>query len=301
MKKTLIVTLALGAAMVTGVAFAALTDPNDGLDSDTLNRDGNKGGAGIIGSSHDLGTGLGYDVTGMANADARDRICIFCHTPHHSMTPAQAGGYSPLWNRQVTDRSFAVYNNGMMMMTEVNGETAPTSANNSDARNWMNGTPLVAGVSLLCMSCHDGATAMNAYSGNRGTTGDPVDGVAQYAPTGGNVKIIGGADLAGGQQSEVDMSNHHPIGMVWADVVAQDGEIAPMSTEYGTKIGAAGVPNPNTNGVGIGVTIEGLLYKDKMECVTCHDVHNTQNEPGAERFLWVTNENSAFCLTCHLK
>jgi predicted CXXCH cytochrome family protein len=52
-----------------------------------------------------------------------------------------------------------------------------------------------------------------------------------------------------------------------------------------------------------GTTIGDLLYgaTRTMECVTCHDVHNTANQPGAERFLWRSDNKSNFCLTCHLK
>ena len=38
-----------------------------------------------------------------------------------------------------------------------------------------------------------------------------------------------------------------------------------------------------------------------MQCVSCHDVHNSLNEAGAERFLWTSNNRSAFCIVCHLK
>jgi len=49
-------------------------------------------------------------------------------------------------------------------------------------------------------------------------------------------------------------------------------------------------------------TIGDLLYNGtQFECVTCHDVHNSQNEAAAEKFLWISNDHSAFCLTCHLK
>ena len=94
------------------------------------------------------------------------------------------------------------------------------------------------------------------------------------------------------------MSNHHPIGMVYDDVQAVDDEIAEKTVQFGEKYGATGQTD---TGFTPTTAIEDVLYFGKMECVTCHDVHNTQNQPGAERFLWMSNNGSKFCLTCHLK
>ena len=274
MKKTIIIGLALSVSLLATSAMA----------QDTMNF--NKGGAGIVGSSHDLSTGS------YAGGDSMDRICIYCHHPHHSVKAADnAGTYSPLWNRTVPAASnFTAYNNGVMMQAQATGAQglagAPANhAQGSDNRNLMNGTPAVGGVSLLCMSCHDGVTAMNAYSENAdygtnaygmGTgSGSQSDAVGSTD----NVKITSNANLT------EDLSNHHPIGMAWSDVQAEDPEIA----------------NDTVTFAGTNVSINDVLYGGKMECVSCHDVHNTSNQANAERFLWTSNNNSAFCLTCHLK
>lgn len=39
------------------------------------------------------------------------------------------------------------------------------------------------------------------------------------------------------------------------------------------------------------------LYGGKVECPSCHNVHNPSNRP----FLRKTNTNDALCLTCHIK
>ncbi len=36
---------------------------------------------------------------------------------------------------------------------------------------------------------------------------------------------------------------------------------------------------------------------DRVECSTCHDVHEYTNIP----FLRISNSGSALCVTCHLK
>ena len=39
-----------------------------------------------------------------------------------------------------------------------------------------------------------------------------------------------------------------------------------------------------------------MLYDGKMECATCHDVHDKQGNAG---LLRKTDVGSALCLTCH--
>ena len=79
-----------------------------------------------------------------------------------------------------------------------------------------------------------------------------------------------------------DLSNHHPIGFNYNDVEATDDEI-----------------QKSTEKLGLVYTIADLLVSDQMECTTCHDVHNTKNT--GEKFLWISDTQSALCLTCHLK
>ena len=85
--------------------------------------------AGIRDSAHDF-----------SNLGQRQEICIFCHTPHNadvSVTDA------PLWNHQVTTKFFQVYNSSTMDATV--GQPAASSK--------------------LCLSCHDGTVAVDAYGG----------------------------------------------------------------------------------------------------------------------------------------
>ncbi len=239
MKKTLIIGMALG------FGIFALSSGNTMAASGT-------GGDGIVGSVHDL-SAAGY-------GDAQSRICIFCHHPHNAQKLDSNITYSPLWNHDVTTfaGNFTTYDNG----------TQPTSG-----RNMLNATlEQPGGVSLLCLSCHDGSVALNAYSNNLG----------QPAPPGADNSFIALGYKIGGDN---DLSNHHPIGFNYIDVMNADMEIADT-----TKL------------VTSTTTIADLLYGGtQFECVSCHDVHNTQNALGAERFLWKSNDHSNFCLTCHEK
>ena len=44
-----------------------------------------------------------------------------------------------------------------------------------------------------------------------------------------------------------------------------------------------------------------MLYADKMECSSCHDVHNTFTADGGDMLVKVTQTGSAICLACHDK
>lgn len=45
------------------------------------------------------------------------------------------------------------------------------------------------------------------------------------------------------------------------------------------------------------VAAGGLHLPDgRIQCTTCHDAHNTR---GFDGFLWISNQRSALCLTCH--
>ncbi len=72
----------------------------------------------ITGSAHDF-SAEGYGST---------QICIFCHAPHNN-----AGG-TPLWNHAPTAATFTLYSSSTLNSTQAQP----------------------AGVSKLCLSCHDG-------------------------------------------------------------------------------------------------------------------------------------------------
>ena len=115
--------------------------------------------------------------------------------------------------------------------------------------------------SKLCLSCHDGTIALDSYGGMTGSS-----------------FISGSANLGN------DISNDHPISFAYNTA---------LSTEDG------GLHDPSTANSGLGGTIDDdLLYAEKMECASCHDVHNSSN---LSKRLIKSNAASALCLTCHNK
>lgn len=292
MKKTFVLLLAIGVSCGAAQNVTAKSADAGLVVHIHLSSDKNVGGAGIIGSSHDL-SNVGNLPGSIASnkfvgtGDNQNRVCVYCHHPHNAyaasgnamynhdgkMTTGSAE-YSPLWNHSMSQTSFVGYSNGIMM---GGGDTNDTS----DQRHMLNAAEVgdgtkIAGVSLLCMSCHDGVVAMNAYSqitGSLANMGNPSEGTPITQST---------AAFKG------DMNNHHPMGFSYQAVQNVDAEIAATDTIM--------VAESN-------LTINDLLFGSEktMECVTCHDVHNTSNQTGAERFLWRSNDKSNFCLTCHLK
>lgn len=120
--------------------------------------------------------------------------------------------------------------------------------------------------SKLCLSCHDGTIALENFGGITSGSNwiDPA-----YR--------IGGA-------SGDNLANEHPI-----------------SFDYTTALSVldGGLHDPATANTSLGGTIANdLLFANKMECASCHDVHNKYNVPS---LLKMDNTNSELCLTCHDK
>lgn len=251
MKKSILAGVAIGLVLTFAAIAMAGVNP----------------GTGIKQTSHDLssgGVGAGYVSAG--TADSLDRVCIYCHAPHHALDATTAASnnisYFPLWNHAIT--TVATY------QTYTNGADTPTGISHQ-----LNATlsPTLGSVSKLCLSCHDGSVAISAYG---------------YAPSStlgsaAGTKISGSFRIGGGTQ---DLRNHHPIGFDYDAVASIDDEINPSSSSL---LGANSY----------GLTISDLLWNGKMECSSCHDVHNTKNE--GSKFTWVQDTRSNLCLTCHNK
>jgi predicted CXXCH cytochrome family protein len=112
--------------------------------------------------------------------------------------------------------------------------------------------------SRVCLSCHDGGLASDSYGG---VEGDPT-----AHPLLTDRAVIG----RGG-----DLSGDHPVGINYPDF------------DRGFKARVL-------------LEAEGYvpLLQGKVECASCHDVHN---QYGHEKLLVRSNERSALCLSCHQK
>ncbi|MBF0559996.1 MAG: hypothetical protein HQL08_14590 [Nitrospirae bacterium] len=270
----IVLALAVGIFMISTAAFAAPS----GLVNGQLN-----GGTGITGTFHDLSstTGVGGQWVGnTTSTGTNNRICIFCHAPHNTKGPNSGTGYTylPLWNHELsTVSTYQTFSTGT---AQVGSPDANDPNNTTDGIKLQANIGQPGAVSKLCLSCHDGSVAVSAYGMNAADSYlHSPDGTAGTKMTGtsNGIKQIG----AGG-----DLSNHHPIGFNYNDAQSKDQEIAQSTTTLSSASG---------------VRVKDVLIDGKMECITCHDVHNSKNESGAEKFLWKSDTHSRFCLTCHLK
>ncbi len=136
-----------------------------------------------------------------------------------------------------------------------------------------------SGVSKLCLSCHDGTVAIDSFGGATGTN------------------LMTGADAVG-SAAQGSLANDHPIGFTYdAALVTLDGSL--HNTTNSVTVGTGGTRTKT------GTIASVMLFNGKLECASCHDVHNTftasNGTGGGFPLLRVSKTGSAICLTCHNK
>lgn len=219
-----------------------------------------------------------HDLRVDKTATSTEQICVYCHTPHGSADVVGA----PLWNKTLSTVTAASY-------VPYISATMQGSANVS------------GGVSLACLSCHDGTQARNntinsAGSGTTGVTGSL-----------GNMSVGFGMALLG-----TNLGNDHPIGMAFCGtidigLVDTAGISACPDKDFNATRVSTNTANywVDTGTLGVG-TLEKSdlplygLSNDSVECATCHDPH-LGGVASVGTFLRISNNGSAVCLTCHSK
>lgn len=215
-----------------------------------------------------------------AGPNPETEICIFCHTPHNA-----AAGKKFLWNKNNTVNTFQMYTSSPTLDFTTN-PSAPSS------------------VSKMCLTCHDGAGAINAMANPKSTgapsmvgglTGDQLsdywDGPAgfnagRWGPNIGEYDQFGDNKPAGTGGGE--LFNDHPISFIYSQSESDPSII----NSSGSSVG--GLPLWWENG------------GYRLECVTCHDPHINSNplrggDAAYRYFLRKTNYSSSLCFTCHNK
>ena len=126
------------------------------------------------------------------------------------------------------------------------------------------------GSSKLCLSCHDGTVAINSFGG-----------------------VTGAEFLSPPKSLTTNLANDHPIGFTYdTALVTADGALHPTSNP--ANIGSGGQ-------VKTGTIESNLLFNGRMECSSCHDVHNTFTADTGDALIKITQDGSTLCLTCHNK
>lgn len=215
-----------------------------------------------------------HNMNVYSTPDSQQRVCAFCHTPHHADTSA-ALDYNPLWSHNVTQQVFTEYKT-------VTLQSNPLGDN----------IHVLSGNSRLCMSCHDGVIAVDQHYGMAGTD-------VRDSDDWGNIAVGKNGDL----------SNDHPIGFNYelvggtTDMGSAIGDITPIGTGNGTDPEIRGTASPLI--AFPDRTIADLLEQRAagvqiMTCGSCHDVHDTFTAE-ARYFLVGHQADSEICLTCHIK
>ena len=238
-----------------------------------------------------------------------DQICIFCHTPHNARPSV------PLWNKVMPGQAFNMYTTASLSPA-ARAVTAPGPE------------------SLLCLSCHDGRTAINVLHNARSTatTATGSKGIEYVVDIGGSFSdATTPANTAEGLPAGVGLS----IGMFGfgGTYGANLGKIGgpdttdmnqltyggnlmddhPISFSYDaaqgnkpTKLNSRAVVSSNSS-----YAIRFFGPTNRLECSSCHDPHvpygmDRMGTTGVgdvklRPFLVMDNTGSALCFACHNK
>jgi len=204
------------------------------------------------------------------NTDPSDPATI-CSVCH---TPHHADStVVPLWSHQTTLSSFIMYNKANVPISQM--VAVPASQPN--------------GPSKACLSCHDGTVAINTYGGT-------THGTA--------VTITNSANLG------TDLTHSHPISLTYDNNLAGPG-VNQDKWLYNPDTTPVLTPDSGPFVAGNDMTINGFLLNGnhRLECTSCHDVHNQEGTP----FNIVSNPKlvkingtqagvgSLLCRSCHNK
>lgn len=209
----------------------------------------NSASADVVGSRHDLTTSTGGAFSTTA---VTDQVCVFCHTPHGASATGR-----PLWNRAVGAGPYTMYDNAFSSTIDMVVAATPQ------------------GVSLACLSCHDGTLAFDQLINGPTIAPGAYDYDAAAVSRGW---AFTGANTLGGAGPPVelgtDLTDDHPISVAYDNVA-----------------------DPQFNPAVAGFVGSLPLYSGRVECGSCHNPHQTANVP----FLRIPNAASALCTTCHIK
>lgn len=227
-------------------------------------------------------------------------VCVYCHTPHQASTALPA----PLWNRTTRATTYT------MPAARDPGASQPGAA------------------SLACLSCHDGTVAVDSIINMPGPgrvdraqergQNDEFLSRAWRNPTGAEADTHAALDRTGclschspgsGRNAQdftraligTDLRDDHPVGVPLP--ASRLGEFV-RPDRSGDRLvfydrNANGRPDANEvryYDAGAGATVE---------CASCHDPHGVPDGVRGSRFvpkfLRVTLNGGALCLTCHVK
>lgn len=230
--------------------------------------------AGILGIA---GSGSPHDFSSQSwNVQPSDpaTVCSACHIPHHADSSV-----IPLWSHASTVSSFTMYNTANVTGLGDNATSLQAAIDSQPA-----------GPSKACLSCHDGTVAINTYGGTTHGVGTTVTNSANLG---------------------TDLTHSHPISLTYSPAIVGPGVnqdkwlFDPNTTPVLTPVSGTFIP-------GNDMTINGFLLngRNRLECTSCHDVHNQEgtpfdvvNNPKLVKIVGVdaNGKGSLLCRSCHNK
>jgi len=183
----------------------------------------------IASTAHNLNNWPGLTIS---TPNGANQVCLPCHVPHNAYPDPVGTIDEVLWNHTDTTVNFTMY-------TTLSGQQG--------------GQP--EGTSKMCLSCHDGVTAIDSYGGATGT-----------------ITLAGRASAIG---EGGDLTDDHPIGIVYP--TGADG--------YNDPTGFQGVQLVTVNGVADRVecsschdphsaALTAFLRRTLDESAICLECHN---------------------------
>jgi len=242
----------------------------------------------------------GFGISRYINSNHEEQICVFCHTPHNAK-PSQ-----PLWNKVLPTTVFNMYTSSSTLSPTAKKVTTPGPE------------------SMLCLSCHDGRTAINVLHNTSNSNTLPA----------GTDKVVdvgsGGPDL---YSDGITKTNGFTEGVALGSL---------GFTNYGANLGKLGTGASQTDSMYGGnltddhpisfsypaavadkpVDLQTMAYAqskgirffgptNRLECSSCHNPHVAYGwttvgstgigDPTLKPFLIRDNIGSALCLACHNK
>ncbi|NVN99225.1 MAG: cytochrome c3 family protein [Geobacteraceae bacterium] len=236
--------------------FVIMTGLSEGAGR-KISQNGNKHNFAYTNISVNFRAVQGGDTSGN---DRSSQICVFCHTPH------RASSEGPLWNRKAVTKTFKHFSSGSLAIDDA-GEPLKSAADY--------GQP--TGSSRLCLSCHDGVTALGAVF-TTPTNANPAGITFTNVRTGQT-----GTGVAIGFET---FSSHHPVSFRYSQAVIDLLKAPPYNkTDYWWS--------PTSSAVK-------LDKQGRMQCTTCHDPHQDQSDnPSTLTPFWTSKTYGEVCGSCH--
>jgi len=193
------------------------------------------------------------------------RICVFCHTPH------SASSKGALWNRRDPigpngDGTFPLYG-------AISGRLDEIEIDNIAEAQYGTGE-YPNGASRLCLSCHDGVTAI----------GEVINPGSAPSPLGGLGSILAEDP---GSNAVIDLDASHPVSFIYTESVRSQIQTVKGDAVPGDEyiLPSAGI----------------LDSQQRMQCTACHDPHIDTNDGTYLLPMWrkyTGDENADYESTC---